>query len=89
MPTSYALSQNYPNPFNPSTKIAFDLPVASHVELTIYNVLGQKVEMLVDGDMEAGSHEVTWDASPYSSGIYFYRISAKNFTETKKMMMLK
>lgn len=89
LPTTFALNQNYPNPFNPSTEIAFDLPVASHVELTIYNVLGQRVETLIDGEMEAGSHMKTWDATPYSSGIYFYRISAKNFTETKKMLMLK
>jgi len=89
LPESYALSQNYPNPFNPSTEINFDLPVASKVSLVIYNVLGQEVETLVNKDMEAGSHTVTWDASNYSSGVYFYRISAEKFSETKKMMMLK
>ncbi len=88
-PTVYALSQNYPNPFNPTTDISFDLPVSSRVELTIYNILGQEVETLINGEMEAGHHTVTWDASPYSSGIYFYRISANNFSETKKMLLLK
>jgi len=89
VPDVFALNQNYPNPFNPSTEISFDLPVASHVELTIYNVLGQKVETLVDREMEARSHTVTWNADPYSTGVYFYRITAKDFTETKKMLMLK
>jgi len=89
VPDVFALNQNYPNPFNPSTEIAFDLPVASHVELTIYNVLGQKVETLVDREMEAGSHTVTWNADKVSTGVYFYRITAKDFTETKKMLMLK
>jgi hypothetical protein len=89
LPESYALSQNYPNPFNPSTEINFDLPVASKVSLVIFNVLGQEVETLVNKEMEAGSHTITWDASNYSSGVYFYRISAEKFTETKKMMMLK
>lgn len=89
VPDVFALNQNYPNPFNPSTEIAFDLPTASHVELTVFNILGQKVETLVDSEREAGSYTVTWDASPYSSGVYFYRISAKDFTETKKMLMLK
>ena len=89
VPDVFALNQNYPNPFNPSTEISFDLPTASHVELTVFNILGQKVETLVDSEREAGSYTVTWDASPYSSGVYFYRISAKDFTETKKMLMLK
>jgi len=89
VPDVFALNQNYPNPFNPSTEISFGLPVASHVELTIYNILGQKVETLVDREMEAGNHTVTWNADKVSSGVYFYRIAAKDFTETKKMLMLK
>ncbi|NOY88453.1 MAG: T9SS type A sorting domain-containing protein, partial [FCB group bacterium] len=89
VPESYALYQNYPNPFNPSTQISFDLPVTSYVNLTIYNVLGQKVITLIDKNMDAGRHEVEWDASNNSSGIYFYRISAENFSQTKKMLMLK
>ena len=89
MPQTFGLSQNYPNPFNPTTNISFDVPVASHVELSIFNVLGQKVETLVDQELEPGTHQVEWDASRYSSGIYFYRISADNFTETKKMAFVK
>ena len=89
LPDEYALNQNYPNPFNPSTEIAFDLPVASHVELTVFNILGQQVEKLVDGEREAGQHTVTWEASRYSSGVYFYRVQAKNFSATKKMLLLK
>jgi hypothetical protein len=89
LPTVFALNQNYPNPFNPSTKISFDLPKASNVKLSIFNVLGQEVTVLVNEKMEAGSHQIEWDASARASGLYFYRISADNFTETKKMMMLK
>lgn len=89
LPISYSLHQNYPNPFNPSTQIAFDLPSASHVELAIYNVLGQEVKTLVNQQMEAGSHVVTFDGSSLASGIYFYRISTDQFSDTKKMMMLK
>ena len=89
MPQVYSLSQNYPNPFNPATNFSFDLPVASHVTLTIFNVLGQEVTTLIDKKMEAGSHTVEWNAARFSSGVYFYRISAGNFTETKKMMILK
>lgn len=94
VPTTYALAQNYPNPFNPSTEISFGLPQASAVELAIYNVLGQNVRTLVNGKMEAGSHTVTWDGrdgsgSQVSSGVYFYRITANNYSATKKMLLLK
>jgi hypothetical protein len=89
LPGSFALKQNYPNPFNPSTEIAFDLPKASHVELTVFNVLGQELETLVNNDLAAGSHSVQFDASRYSSGVYFYRIQAEDFQETKKMMLVK
>lgn len=94
VPTSYSLNQNYPNPFNPSTEIAFALPQAGHVSLTVYNVLGQSVRTLVDGDLEAGSHQVTWDGSDSrgsvtASGIYFYRIQTRDFVATKKMTLLK
>jgi len=94
LPTSFALAQNYPNPFNPSTEISYSLPVASQVELSVYNVLGQKVNTLVNSEMPAGDHTVTWDGrnssgGSVSSGVYFYRIQANNYVETKKMMMLK
>jgi methionine-rich copper-binding protein CopC len=89
LPDEYALSQNYPNPFNPSTNISFALPEANHVRLDIYNVLGQKVETLLDENMPAGNHEVEWHASTAASGVYFYRLEAGTFSETKKMMYLK
>jgi len=89
IPDNYALMQNYPNPFNPATDIAFALPEAAHVKLSIYNVLGQEVTILQDDMMEAGQHVINWDARDRASGIYFYRISTDNFNETKKMMLLK
>jgi hypothetical protein len=89
VPNTYALNQNYPNPFNPSTEISFDLPEPAHVTLTIYNVLGQEIETLVDREMEAGTQTVTWNAGAYSSGVYFYRLTTDKFTDTKKMLLLK
>jgi len=83
------LDQNYPNPFNPTTEIAFTLPTAGHVTLEIYNILGQRVAILVDGFRKVGQHTVTWDASGQSSGIYFYRLQAGELVETKKTMLLK
>jgi methionine-rich copper-binding protein CopC len=94
LPTEFALDQNYPNPFNPSTEIGLALPVSSEVELSVFNVLGQKVATLVEGEMPAGYHTVTWngtssDGSQVASGIYFYRITTEQFTTSKKMMLLK
>lgn len=87
-------SQNFPNPFNPSTVIAFDLPAASHVKVSVINMLGQVVKITADGQMAAGRHEVVWDGSDksgtgVSSGIYFYRIEAGSVTETRKMLLMK
>ena len=94
LPREFALSQNYPNPFNPSTEISFALPVRSHVELRIYNVLGQKVRTLVDTDMEAGYKSVVWNGSDgsgsqVSSGTYFYLLDAGGKTFSKKMTLIK
>lgn len=94
LPTSYSLNQNYPNPFNPTTEVPFSLPVGGHVELSVFNVLGQKVTTLVNGEYPAGNHVVEWngldaDGQQVSSGVYFYRIAAGSFTDAKKMMMLK
>jgi hypothetical protein len=80
---------NFPNPFNPTTSIAYSLPSRAYVKLEIYNVLGQKVEVLVDGEQGAGNHTVVWDGSTASSGVYFYRLSTADFVETQKMMLLK
>ena len=88
-PTEFSLLQNYPNPFNPSTKIEFALPTQAHVSLKVYNMLGQVVATVVNGVMNAGAHSVTFDASKLSSGVYFYRIDAGNFSSIKKMVLVK
>ncbi|MCP4634586.1 MAG: T9SS type A sorting domain-containing protein [candidate division Zixibacteria bacterium] len=83
------LLQNYPNPFNASTTISFDLAQAGNVVLGVYNLSGQKIETLVDKEMQAGQHHIDWDASTYSSGIYFYKLTTYNKTFTKRMTLLK
>ncbi len=88
-PTDFALNQNYPNPFNPSTVINFELKSNSNISLKVYNVLGAEVATLVNGNYAAGKYNVTFDASKLSSGVYFYRLQAGNFIETKKMVLLK
>ena len=89
IPTEFSLSQNYPNPFNPSTKIRYGLPKESNVILTIYNAIGAEVLKLVNGVQPAGYHEAVFNASALSSGIYFCRINAGEFTQIKKMMLIK
>jgi len=89
VPEKFALLQNYPNPFNPSTTISFTLPIRSHVTLSVFNTLGQKVRELVNAEEETGVHNVTFDASRAASGVYFYRIQAGNFMQTKKLMVVK
>ena len=89
VPETYQLAQNYPNPFNPSTEISFVLPESRYVTLEVYNVLGQHVAVLADGIFGAGEHTVTWDASGQSSGVYFYRLTAGNIVEMKKMLLMK
>ena len=89
IPTEFALYYNHPNPFNPTTTIKYDLPQASYVKLVVYNVMGQNVVTLIDGMVEAGRHQVIWDAKDLSSGVYFYKITAGNFTQMHKMILLK
>jgi hypothetical protein len=86
---TFALRQNYPNPFNPSTTIGYELPHASRVSLKIYNVLGQEVATLVNEEKPAGVHEVRFDGSGLSSGVYFYRLRAGDFVQSKKLVVLK
>jgi len=86
---SFFLLQNYPNPFNPITTIQFSLQQANHVILKIYDLLGNEIATLADKRMAIGQHSITWDASKMSSGVYIYRISAGEFSETKKMTLLK
>ncbi|KAB2908693.1 MAG: lamin tail domain-containing protein [Ignavibacteriales bacterium] len=88
-PTVYALEQNYPNPFNPSTKIRFSIPVSGTVTLSVYNAIGQKVATLINGETEAGYHEVNFDAAALPSGLYFYEINTADFKSIKKMLLLK
>ncbi len=89
VPVSYGLDQNYPNPFNPSTTIRFAIPEQTGVRLEIFNILGEKITTLVNRELQAGYHEVNFNASALSSGIYFYRIDAGKFSDIKKMIMLK
>jgi len=89
IPDDFLLSQNYPNPFNPSTVITYQLPVSSGVTLKVYDVLGNEVATLVDEEKSAGSYEVNFNASILSSGIYFYKLQAGSFSETKKLILLK
>jgi hypothetical protein len=86
---SFDLFQNYPNPFNPTTKISWQSPVAGHQTLNIYDVLGNEVATLVDEYRNAGKYEVNFDAARLASGIYFYRIITPNYTEVKKMILIK
>lgn len=86
---SFALYQNYPNPFNPVTTIRYQLPQASHLNLRIYNVLGQVIATLVDGVEQAGYKSVEWNAGNVPSGVFFYRLQAGNYIQTKKLILLK
>ena len=82
-------TQNYPNPFNPSTTIRYGLPSRGPVMLTIFTSLGQQVAVLQDGEKDAGFHEVSFDGSNLPSGVYFYRMQAGAYTETKRLLLLK
>ncbi len=86
---SFALGQNYPNPFNPVTVISYQLTVNSYVTLKVYDALGREVETLMNERKAAGSYIIHWDANSYPSGVYFYRLQAGSFAETKKMLLLK
>ncbi len=89
LPREFSLSQNYPNPFNPSTVIAYSLPYDSHVELAVFNYLGQQVALLVDEQMDAGYHRAIFKNSGLASGVYLYRLRAGHFSATKKLVLLR
>ncbi len=88
-PGTFSLAQNYPNPFNPSTTIQYSLPHRAHVSLVVYDMLGRPVSSLVNGDNEAGYHEVRFSAGNLASGMYFYRLQAGEFTRTKSLLLLR
>ena len=89
VPSGYALSPNYPNPFNPETTIAYDLPEAGSVTLTVYSITGQKVATLVEDRQEAGRHIVSFDGTGYGSGIYLYRLESEGYAEMRRMVLVK
>jgi len=89
LPKEYALSQNYPNPFNPTTSFNVALPKSGNVSIVIYNMLGQEVMKVFDGNLNAGIHKFEFNASRFASGMYFYRVQADKFTAVKKMVLMK
>ena len=89
VPQEYLLSQNYPNPFNPTTSIEFSIPEQSNVKIIVYDALGNQLDVLTDEFKSAGKYSVTWNASKYSSGVYFYKLETGNFVKVKKMILMK
>ena len=89
IPEQFILYQNYPNPFNPVTKINFSVPVAAFVKLAVYDILGREITVLVNEELPPGSYNVDWNGDKYSSGVYFYKLLSNNFTETKKMVLIR
>jgi hypothetical protein len=89
IPQRSALSQNYPNPFNPITNFEFRIADFGLVKLTVFDAIGREIEVLVNQQLQPGTYEVSWNASAYPSGVYYYRLSAGEFTQTKPMLLLK
>ena len=88
-PTELSLFQNYPNPFNPITKIRYELPERSFVTIKVYDLLGNEIMTLVNEEKPTGNYEVTFEGNGLASGIYYYRITAGDYSQTKKMILLK
>jgi hypothetical protein len=88
VPADFVLQQNYPNPFNPSTNINFSLPKSAFVKLQVLDVLGNEVATLINGRLEAGPHQVSFAPQKLSSGVYFYRLQAGDFSTMKKMVLM-
>jgi hypothetical protein len=89
IPPSFSLEQNYPNPFNPSTNIRYEIPKTGLVKIVIFDEIGREVETLVDEKQSPGTYEITFNATNYPSGVYFYRLEANNYRETKRMILIK
>jgi uncharacterized repeat protein (TIGR01451 family) len=89
LPAEYALYRNYPNPFNPVTRLRFDLPAPDRVRIEVFDVLGRRQAVVLNRDLPAGRHEISWDATTFPSGLYFYRLQAGTFSQTKQMILLR
>jgi photosystem II stability/assembly factor-like uncharacterized protein len=89
IPSSFSLSQNYPNPFNPSTNIKFNIAKLGNVKIVIYDVLGREITTLVNEQLKPGTYEVNWDGTNYPSGVYYYKLAAGSFSDTKRMVLIK
>ena len=89
IPKEYALLQNYPNPFNPETKINFDIPNLADVKISVYDITGKEIAVLVNEKLEPGSYSFKWNGASFASGIYFYRVQSGNFVQTRKMVLVK
>jgi hypothetical protein len=89
IPKEFSLHQNYPNPFNPSTNIKFDIPKSSFVRISVYDISGKEISVLVNTQLLPGSYQADWNASNYSSGVYYYTLTAGHYYETKKMILIK
>jgi hypothetical protein len=89
IPNLFSLHQNFPNPFNPTTKIDFDLPRQSNVRLLVYDVLGKEVSELVNEKLQPGKYSYEWNASPYLSGVYYYKLIAGEFSQTRKTVLIR
>jgi len=85
----FSLNQNYPNPFNPETKISYSIPNKSDVKIAIYNNMGKEVAKYIYENQAAGSYEINWNAKDLPSGVYYYKLISENFSDTKKMILLK
>ncbi len=88
-PLEFELSRNYPNPFNPSTTIKFSLPTTSSVKLSVFNILGEEVQIIVNETKEAGIYTINFNAAELNSGIYFYKLETRNFFRVKKMNLIR
>ena len=89
IPVAFSMSQNFPNPFNPATNISFSLPKSEFVNLSVYDLSGKLVDELVNNNLEAGKYTTNWNAADLSSGVYFYKIQAGEFTDVKKLTLIK
>lgn len=89
IPLKFSLFQNYPNPFNPTTKIRFEVPKSGNVNISVFDMLGKEITTLVNQQLQPGTYETDWDSTGYSSGVYYYRIISGDYTETKKMILMK